>query len=77
MFVRLHDPRLDGDVAGDQLRRHIAAGRIERREIIEHRGIPDGGVFDGLGEAFVKLAVRQRAQRFRIDDDQPRLVEGS
>ena len=56
---------------------HVAAGGIERGEIVEHRGVADGGVFDRLGEALVKLAVRQGAQRFRIDEHQARLVEGS
>ena len=34
-------------------------------------------MFDGLGEAFAKFAVRQRPQRFRVDEHQARLMEGT
>ena len=37
---------------------------IERGEVVEHRGIADGGVFDDLGEALAEFAVGQGAQGF-------------
>ena len=77
MLIRFHHACLDGDVAGDQIRGNGATGGIQRGQIIQHRRIPDGGMFDRLREALVKLAVRQRAQRFGIHDHQAGLVEGT
>ena len=53
------------------------AGGIEGGEIVEHRGVADGGVFDRFREAFAEFAVGKSAQGFRVDDDEARLMEGS
>ena len=37
VFVGFDDAGLDGDVAGDQLGGHLAAGGIQRGEFVEHR----------------------------------------
>ena len=75
VLVGFHHAGLDGDVACDQIGRNLAATGVQGREIVEHRRIANHRMFDRFGESLAKLAVRQRAECFRIDENQTRLMK--
>ena len=70
-FILGDDGGFDGDISGDERGDVVEVGGS-----LEHLGIADGGVLDDFGEAFVKLARWQGAERVGIGNDVARLMEG-
>jgi hypothetical protein len=70
-FILGDDGGFDRDISGDE-RVYV----VEVGGSLEHLGIADGGVLDDFGEAFVKLARWQGAERVGIGNDESWLMEG-
>ena len=70
-FILGDDGGFDGDISGDERGDVVEVGGS-----LEHLGIADGGVLDDFGEAFVKLARWQGAERVGIGNDEAWLMEG-
>ena len=77
LFVFLHDASFNGQVGSDKFGCDFLILRVHCFEFREHGRIPNGSVFDDLGESLAKYVAGEGAQGARVREDEARLLKGS
>lgn len=77
VLILFHDASLDGRVSGEEFAAGFLFSDVELFDLVEHRRIANGGMFDDFCEAFAEDAGREVGECLRVGEDKPWLVEGT